>query len=425
MMLKCLDSESASLQFGQTYKVTKIDNGTDVGIVAGPHSFSTPEHPPLRPLTPRITTATVEVNSQGILMSIVLTGEHLPSDSAFDLTLNDTITIPVSFTSSTKGKSEVVMLGLDGGLDFGSTYLITDLSTGGLKIIADGISISTPPKPSELTISVCSDDAGDSSMIRSGADVSTCLRIERAWEIAERLSIANTMLRIVKPASLSTPLLVSSLPFKLTSGNMDQSLLSLSQPPSNTYLEPSLLSITNGECGLSLLTITTSSSSSIVFISAQSSTITIQTCSIEGTHSTESNSEGSICGWNTGFLHVVESTTNLSSVTMKGLGSGGIVQKGGELTITKGEFSENGGTNSSFTLARQNIHCEGEGKLTIDSLSKGDGTEEQPSAWIDADDCTLTGKMTVVSSPLFVPTLDSDTQGSKSPSCPDHLNILV
>ncbi|KAK2944133.1 hypothetical protein BLNAU_20965 [Blattamonas nauphoetae] len=407
-------SDSTSLQFGQTYTVTKIDNGTDFGILVSTLSFVTPqlpESPPL-PSVSRVISASVELNSQGILMSIVLTGEHLPSDSAFELTLNDTITIPVSFTSSTKGKSEVVMLGLDGGLDFGSTYLITDLCTGGLKIIADGISISTPPKPSELTISVCSDDAGDSSMIRSGADVSTCLRIERAWEIAERLSIANTMLRIVKPASLSTPLLMSSLPFKLTSGNMNQSLLSLFQPTSNTDSEPSFLSITNGECGLTLLTITTPSSSSFVFISAQSSTITIQMCSIEGNNSTVSNSEGSICGWNKGFLHFIESTTNLSAVTMKGLGSGGIVQKGGELTISKGEFSENGGTNSSFPSARQNIHCEGEGKLMIDSLSKGDGTKNSPSAWIDSDECTISGDQDLVSSPLFFPTLDSDNSST-------------
>ncbi|KAK2947351.1 hypothetical protein BLNAU_17738 [Blattamonas nauphoetae] len=249
-------------------------------------------------------------------------------------------------------------------------------------------------------------------MIRSGADVSTCLRIDRAWDLAEQLSIANTMMRIVKPASLSTPLLVSSLPFKLTSGNMDQSLLSLSHPSSMTNSDGSLLSITNGECGLTLLTITTSSSSSFVFISAQSSTITIQMCSIEGTSSTEWNSEGSICGWKTGFLQFIESKANLSSVTLKGLGSGGIVQKGGELTISSGIFSDNGRTDSSFPSARQNIHCEGEGKLTIDSLSKGDGTDEQPSAWIDADDCTLTGKQTVVSSPLFVPTLDSDTSST-------------
>ncbi|KAK2943941.1 hypothetical protein BLNAU_21144 [Blattamonas nauphoetae] len=413
-LLLSSSSDSTSLQFGQTYTVTKIDNGTDDGVVVGTPSFVTPllsESPPL-PSVSRVTTASVELNSQGILMSIVLTGEHLSSDSAFELTLYDAFTIPVSFSSSTKGKSEVVMLGLDGGLDFGSTYLITDLCTGGLKIIADGISFSTPPKPSELTISVCSDDAGDSSMIRSGADVSTCLRIERAWEIAERLSIANTMLRIVKPASLSTPLLVSSLPFRLTSGNMDQSLLSLSQPSSNTDSEPSLLSITNGECGLAHLTITTSSSSSFKFLSAQSSTITIQMCSIEGSSSTGSNSDGSICGWNTGFLHFVESTTNLSSVTMKGLGSGGIVQKGGELTITKGEFSDNGRTISSFPSARQNIHCEGEGKLMIDSLSKGDGTRESPSAWIDAEECTISGDQFIVSSPLFVPTLDSDNSST-------------
>ncbi|KAK2954329.1 hypothetical protein BLNAU_10661 [Blattamonas nauphoetae] len=408
-------SDATSLQFGQTYSVKKIDNGTNPGIVVGTPSFSTPElqlNPPLTPSTPRIISSSLEMNSRGILLSIVLTGEHLPSDSTFALTLNATITIPVSFSSSTKGKSQIVMLGLDGGLDFGEAYSITDLSNGESEIIADGIQISTPPKPTELTICVCSDDSGDSWMIRSGADVSTCLRIERAWNLASRLSIANTMMRIVKPASLSTPLLVSSLPFKLTSGNLDQSLLSLSQPSSMTNSDGSLLSITNGECGLAHLTITTSSSSSFVFISAQSSTITIQMCSIEGTSSAESNSEGSICGWKTGFLHFVESKANLSAVTLKGLGSGGIVQKGGELTISSGIFSDNGQTNSSFPSARQNIHCEGEGKLTIDSLSKGDGTEEQPSAWIDSDDCTLTGKQTVVSSPLFVPTLNSDTSST-------------
>ncbi|KAK2953942.1 hypothetical protein BLNAU_11044 [Blattamonas nauphoetae] len=406
------NSDPTSLQFGQTCTVTKIDNGTDSGIVVGTPSFASSELSVNPPTAARITDTSVELNSQGILLSVVLTGEHLPSDSTFDLTLDSTITLQVSFSSSTKGKSEVVMMGLDEGLDFGSTYSITDLSNGENVIAADGVSVSTPQKPSELTICVCSDDPFDSSMIRSGANVSTCLRIERAWNLASRLSIHNTMMRIVKPASLSSPLFVTSLPFKLTSGNMDQSLLSLSQPSSMTNSDTSLLSLTNGECGLTLLTMSTSSSSSFVFISAQSSTITIQLCSIEGSSSTESNSEGSICGWKTGFLHFVESKANLSSVTMKGLGSGGIVQKGGELTISKGEFSDNGLSNSSFTSARQNIHCEGEGKLMIDSLSKGDGTWNTPSAWIDADDCPIDGVQDIVSSPLFVPTLDSDTSST-------------
>ncbi|KAK2953947.1 hypothetical protein BLNAU_11049 [Blattamonas nauphoetae] len=406
------NSDPTSLQFGQTYTVTKIEDATKEGIVVGTPSFATSELSVIPPTAARITDTSVELNSQGILLSVVLIGEHLPSDSTFDLTLNSTITLKVSFNSSTKGKSEVVLLGLDGGLDFGSTYSITDLSNGENVIAADGVSVSTPQKLSELTICVCSDDPADASIIRSGADVSTCLRIERAWSLASRLSIHNTMMRIVEPASLSTPLLVSPLPFQLTSGRMGPSLLCLSQPSSMTNSDSSLLSITDGECGLTLLTITTSSSSSFVFISAQSSTITIQTCSIEGSSSTQSNSEGSICGWKTGFLHFVDSKANLSAVTLKGLGSGGIVQKGGELTISKGEFSDNGQTNSSFPSARQNIHCEGEGKLTIDSLSKGDGTKNSPSAWIDADDCPIDGDQDIVSSPLFVPTLDSDTSST-------------
>ncbi|KAK2954401.1 hypothetical protein BLNAU_10733 [Blattamonas nauphoetae] len=405
-------SDSICLQFGQTYTVAEIRNLTEVGMVVGTPSFSTSELSVNPPTAARITDTSVELNSQGILLSVVLIGEHLPSDSPFVLTLDSTITLQVSFSSSTKGKSKVVMLGLDGGLDFGKTYSITDVSNGESLIAANGVSVSTPQKPSELTICVCSDDSGDSSMIRSGANVSTCLRIERAWSLASRLSIANTMMRIVEPASLSSPLFVSSLPFQLTSGRMGPSILSLSQPASIANSDPSLLSIANGECELDLLTITTSSSSSFVFISAQSSTITIQTCSIEGSSSTESNSEGSICGWKTGFLHFVESKTNMSSVTMKELGSGGIVQKGGELTISKGEFSDNGRTNSSFPSARQNIHCEADGQLHIDSLAKGDGSKNTPSAWIDADECSMDGDQDIISSPLFVPTLDSDNSST-------------
>ncbi|KAK2948487.1 hypothetical protein BLNAU_16556 [Blattamonas nauphoetae] len=59
---------------------------------------------------------------------------------------------------------------------------------------------------------------------------------------------------------------------------------------------------------------------------------------------------------------------------------------GGKLNVTAGVFSQNGPSITDFPSARQNIHCEREGLLVIDSLAKGDGSRSRPSAWIDAAD---------------------------------------
>ncbi|KAK2953886.1 hypothetical protein BLNAU_11146 [Blattamonas nauphoetae] len=43
----------------------------------------------------------------------------------------------------------------------------------------------------------------------------------------------------------------------------------------------------------------------------------------------------------------------------------------------------------------------------MDSLAKGDGTKNSPSAWLDVSECSVEGDDDIARSPLFVPTLNS------------------
>ncbi|KAK2958977.1 hypothetical protein BLNAU_5993 [Blattamonas nauphoetae] len=397
--------ESSVLRFGYTYTIDSITNGTDAGFVEGTPTFETPS---FSPSSPHILSASVETNGQKTRMWIVLSGENLLQDSRFTLTLNDSVTIGGVMISSSEGRSEEVKLGFHDSLSFSSTYEVSDVSNSeGITISSNEIVITTPSKPIELTLFVCS-DVSDPSDQRSGTEATSCIPIERAWEIAEILQISKTKMEIVESAEQSSPLDVSSIAFNMMSGQMDHSELILHEP-SNP--DSALLQVhENGECRLTLLSILVQPSSpSFVFISAEGGSVTIQTCSISSIPSTASFNEApNVCSWSNGLLHLTNTTTVLSAVTMKNVVQGGVVQKGGELTISSGIFSNNGPTHSVFPSARQNVHCEEEGNLTIDKSS----VEDTASMWIDVGDCDFTGTSSILASPLFVPSLNANESKS-------------
>ncbi|KAK2943539.1 hypothetical protein BLNAU_21556 [Blattamonas nauphoetae] len=413
--------DAALLRFGYTYTIKSITNGTEDGFVEGTPTFKTPS---FSGSEPRVLSASVETNGQKTRMWIVLSGENLLQGSRFTLTLNDSVMIGGVMTSSSEGKSDEEVLGFPESLSFSSKYRVTDVSNSeGDSISAIGIEITTPSKPTELTLFVCSDISGASNE-NSGTEATSCVRIERAWEIAEVLGISKTTMGIVESAEQSSTLAVSSIAFNLMSWNMIHSELTLFEPPSTTNTESVLLRVNaNGECRLTLLAILVDPSSpSFVFISAEHGTVTIQTCSISSTSSTASiNEESFMCSWSNGLLRVSNSTTVLSSVTMKNVVQGGIVQMGGDVTISKGEFSRNGPIITSFPSARQNIHCEEEGNLTIDKSS----VEDTDSMWIDVGDCTFTGSTSFLASPLFVPSLNSNESKSEVSKSEKSISVTL
>ncbi|KAK2945226.1 hypothetical protein BLNAU_19866 [Blattamonas nauphoetae] len=325
------------------------------------------------------------------------------------ITLNDSFSFAVSFSSSTFGRSAVIALGVSGSLAFGSEYKITTIKDSNRQPIQlTETTIKTPPKPSKLSLCVCGKDEM-SGMEMSKADAETCAGLQSSWNTATSLGILDTTMRIVDSVDLTSPLIVTTrVPFTLISFQAEPATLrariSSSQPTSV------LLSVEeDAQCRLTLLTITVDLSvSTFKLVSASKGTVVIRSCSIERTPHIESNIEDEwICGWSRGLIELIETDTELNGVSMREIEMGGIWMRGGKLKVAAGVFSQNGPSIADFPSARQNMHCEGEGRLVIDSLAKGDGTKNSPSAWLDASECTIEGDEDIARSPLFVPTLNS------------------
>ncbi|KAK2958178.1 hypothetical protein BLNAU_6882 [Blattamonas nauphoetae] len=343
------------------------------------------------------------------LIVIEVWGSNLPSGTVGKLTLDASYSFDVTFSSSSFGRSAVIELGVSGSLAFGSEYEITTFEDSNKQTIQiPTMTITTPPKPSKLSLYVCGNEER-AGMDMSGADAESCSAIKSAWGTATSLGILDTTLRIVDSADLSSPLIVTHrVPFTLISFQAEPATLQVR--PSASQPVSVLVSVQEDAlCRLSFLTITADFSvSTFRFVSAEKGTVVIRSCSIEGTLQGESNSEdGSICGWSSGFLELIETDTDLNGVTMKEIGMGGIWMRGGKLKVTAGVFSQNGPSIADFPSARQNIHCEGDGAITIQSLAEGDGTLLSRSAWLDVSECTIEGSEDIARSPLFVPTLNS------------------
>ncbi|KAK2946197.1 hypothetical protein BLNAU_18873 [Blattamonas nauphoetae] len=401
-------SEGSQLKFSYSYTIVGISNGSVDGVV---HSVVFETQDDVKRDEALITKIEI-VPTTSLNTSIVidLAGTNLPSGTVGLMTLNDSFSLAISFSSSSFGRSEVIELGVSGSLAFGSEYKITTFEDSNQQSIQipETTIVSTPPKPSKLSLCVCGNEERG-GMDLSGADPETCNSIQSAWKTATSLGILDTTMRIVDSADLSSPLIVTTrVPFNLISFQMEPATLRANQLASQPA--SALVSVEEGGlCRLTLLTITADLSvSTFKLVSASKGTVVLRSCSIEGTRQRESNSEDeSICGWSRGLIELFETDTELNGVTMKEIVVGGIWMRGGKLKVTAGVFSQNGPSIADFPSARQNIHCEGEGAITIQSLSEGDGTEEQSSAWLDVSECRIEAKQSIVSSPLFVPTLNS------------------
>ncbi|KAK2955240.1 hypothetical protein BLNAU_9792 [Blattamonas nauphoetae] len=397
-------AKGSQLKFSYSYSIVGISYGSVEGVV---HSVVFETQDDIKRDEALITKIeTVLGSSLNTSVVIEVSGTNLPSETVGKLTLDASFSFDVSFSSSSFGQSTVIELGVSGSLGFGSEYEITSLEDSNKQPIqfSKPTIVSTPSKPSQLSLCVCgNEERGGLEM--SGADPETCTTINSAWNTATSLGILDTTMRIVDSADLSSPLIVTNrVTFNLISFQAKPATLRAS--PSSSQPISVLVSVVEGaECRLTLLTISADLSvSTFKLVSASKGTVVIQYCSIAGTRHSESNSEDvSICGWSSGLIELIETDTELNGVTMKEIEVGGIWMRGGKLNITKCDFSQNGPSIADFPSARQNIHCEGEGTISIDKQT----TDETDSMWLDADECSLDGRESIVASPLFVPTLNS------------------
>ncbi|KAK2941732.1 hypothetical protein BLNAU_23354 [Blattamonas nauphoetae] len=129
---------------------------------------------------------------------------------------------------------------------------------------------------------------------------------------------------------------------------------------------------------------------------------------IECETSQSRNDVEELCLWTTGLIELIDTELNVTNNKFFNISQGAIRMKGGQLKIEASVFRDNIPPGSPFTSIRRNIACSEGGTIQIGSLSAGDGFDN-PSAWISSDGCSIESTEVNANSPLFIPTLSSDS----------------
>eukprot|EP00770_Monocercomonoides_exilis_P001159 MONOS_1151.1-p1 / transcript=MONOS_1151.1 / gene=MONOS_1151 / organism=Monocercomonoides_exilis_PA203 / gene_product=unspecified product / transcript_product=unspecified product / location=Mono_scaffold00019:189805-194982(+) / protein_length=1726 / sequence_SO=supercontig / SO=protein_coding / is_pseudo=false len=97
------------------------------------------------------------------------------------------------------------------------------------------------------------------------------------------------------------------------------------------------------------------------------------------------DSSSPVCHWNASTVHFLNCTTTLTDSKFSRFPNGAVTMVGGNMSIYDSTFIDNNPQYEFFPSMRRNIHCEGGGKVTINSLSGGDGDVKYSSSfWLDA-----------------------------------------
>ncbi|KAK2960757.1 hypothetical protein BLNAU_4154 [Blattamonas nauphoetae] len=137
--------DSTHLSFGKTYFVqsSKIDS-VEVVVDSG-MSFVVPD-PPV------ITSFSLPTECSSDLLDIEVSGQNLPSLETYSLTLNNTLTISIIFSDSTKGKG-TMKAGLPSEVQFDTLYTVQSVKKGEDHVLLNATTFTTPLGPTLLSIS--------------------------------------------------------------------------------------------------------------------------------------------------------------------------------------------------------------------------------------------------------------------------------
>ncbi|KAK2957899.1 hypothetical protein BLNAU_7075 [Blattamonas nauphoetae] len=164
---------------------------------------------------------------------------------------------------------------------------------------------------------------------------------------------------------------------------------------------------------VSLSEISTTNCSIGKFVKASEGTrFSLKSSSFVGSTTTPSENEEqeedlqeNVCDWPDSFMSLINTTSTIEMSKFSHLQIGAVEMDGGSLTIDGSIFHDNAVDNSSFPSVRRNIHCLA-GRLTMETLSGGDGQLAGSSAWIAVEEgCQFSSLIVDAHAPLFIPTL--------------------
>ncbi|KAK2948068.1 hypothetical protein BLNAU_17015 [Blattamonas nauphoetae] len=397
---------SSILSFGETYTISLLKIESESVIVNSNVKLVVPAYQ-------LVMTAQVHPNSINTTMTLGLTGICLKLDGFYTVTLSPPFSFDMLFNSSTTASSPKMILGRANCLQHNTEYTIESITCVGDEsdvIQTDGtVSFTTPTFPVPLILHVNEKEGKDDAFC--GASDDPCATIDFAWSIVCALRAKKTLV-IVNSSEQTQPILISSGMSLLfcNGGNVEPTLT----VPSSTLMGDQAGMVVVSDATFSIVDVTVkidSTDLSFVFLSASGSTIILKEGSFVGTplSALSSNSESEeVCSWESGIVRVDTCITTLTRMTFTSLSQGAIHMKNGSVDVDGVIFRDNSPNLVAFPSARRNIRCV-DGSVTIGSLNGGDGSKDHPSAWMSATDCILNGNDARRDSPLFVPTLSSNS----------------
>ncbi|KAK2958405.1 hypothetical protein BLNAU_6675 [Blattamonas nauphoetae] len=405
-------SPSSILTFGATYTISSLKFGSDDVIVNSDVELAVP-NPSI------VETATVHPNSINTSMTLDLAGTGLELDGFYTVTLSPSFSFDMLFNGSPTVSSPKLLLGRADGLLHSTKYTIvsiTRVEDGSDEILTDGIvSFTTPKSPVPLILHVNRKEGEDD--VFCGESDTPCSTIDFAWSIVSALKAKTSTLAIVNSSKQTQPILISSGMSVLLSngGNLEPTLT----VPSSASMGDKAGLVVVDDAGFEVDDVTIkieSTDPSFVFLAASESTVILKEGSFIGqplpTLSLNSESED-VCSWDSGIIRLDNCTTKLDRMTLSSLSQGAIHLKSGSVNVDGVIFRDNSPHLVSFPSARRNIRCVEGGDVTIGSLNGGDGsTDKHPHLWLSHEGCSLSGEDARPDSPLFVPTLSSESTSS-------------
>ncbi|KAK2941847.1 hypothetical protein BLNAU_23238 [Blattamonas nauphoetae] len=408
------ETDHKKLLFGSTYIVSAVKlNGNEV--IVNDDVFFTVPHAPF------VTAASFSfVNRQHTSCKLSFEGTFLVLGE-YNVTLDPPFWVVVSFSSASLGTTGEMKIGWADSIRYSQTFKIqsivrTDNVNDVIQFDSD-IEIATEPKPDSIVLFVNSSGSsspfcGDSSLPCSSMDV--------GFSIVSGIGFTRSEMKIVESANQSSRHSMSS--GSVLSISTSSTISATLEIGSSTTVgsQTGLFVVSSARLEFHEISVSVlQTDPSFVLVSADNSTLVLKNTSFSGNPLLLSSlnfelSEHSqfVCDWSTGLFRLSNSITNITSSQLHDLPQGALNMKNGTLTLRESSFDGNTPHLDSFPSARRNILCTDEGKVNIGSLSSGDGSKDHPSAWISSSDCVLSGDDAQRNSPLFVPTLSSESTSS-------------
>ncbi|KAK2950284.1 hypothetical protein BLNAU_14776 [Blattamonas nauphoetae] len=381
------ESNPNRLIFGETYTITSATLDSQPILFNSNINISIP-HPP------KVTGASFHFhNSPNTTCTVTLTGSCLDLQGTYLVSLQSGPTLTIFLNESENAVSPILLIGRPDTLQYSTTYTIDSIQKEGddtdVVLIDGAVSFETGSRPTPLTMVV--DERTGRSSPDCGDSINPCssVAVSQPWSVSKDGSLVITKFEIGIP-TLSIP-----------------SSASMGEKEGMIVVDGGILEIRD------ISVLIENGSESFVFLFGSESTIFLVGSSITGMEvNPNSDESGDVCSWSSGIVRLVNCSTLLDNVKLTHHSQGAINMDGGSLAIESSSFHDNSPNHKSFPSLRRNVYCTGSANITIESLLGGDGSKDHPSLWFSLNDCNLTGEHAQPLTPMFVPTLSTDSKNT-------------